>query len=258
MSPRGSQALIALVAGAVIALAGCASAADPPGTAGAAPQPSYLCGGVRVSSEALAARTPPDALSGTTREALADAVFDDGTPLELDDSTAWFVVDESDREVTLLREVAPDAAASAAVEADHEQVGVSWVEAANIEPGWRVTSLGPCLLTIDLSDLAVPLVALDPARPLDAAAREVHLLVTEQACNSGRDADGRVEIVRLDEGEDRIELVLGIRPEEGGHDCPSNPPTPFTVTLEAPLGDRVVVDATRYSRPELGAAGSGE
>jgi len=257
MSSSGSRTLLALVVAAVtIGSAACATTVAPGGASstGAAAASSYLCGGTRVSTESLAARTPPDALTGRSREALADAVFDDGTPLELDDHSAWFVVNASDREVTLLREVVPDAAASAPVEADHELLGVSWVEAANITSGWRVTALGPCLLTIDLGDLAVPLIALDPAHPLDPAAREIHLLVTERACNSGRDADGRIETVRVDERDDRVEVVLGVRPEGGAHDCPSNPPTPFTVTLGEPLGDRIIVDATRHSGPVLGGA----
>jgi len=278
MAIRGAQALLVLVAAAMVGLAGCASAVTPesdqgsgqgsgqgadPGSAagsasGADARPSYLCGGTRISADALAARTPADALTGAAAEALANAVFDDGTPLVLDDPSPWFVVEASDREVTLLRPVDPDDAASDVPATDHEQVTVSWVEATNVVAGWRVTSLGPCALTIDLGDLGVPLIALDPARPLDPASRDVHLLVTEQACNSGRDATGRIEIVRLDERGDRIEVVLGVRPEGGAHTCPSNPPTPFTVTLTEPLGARVVVDATLVTRPGLGGGGTGE
>lgn len=261
MPSRGARALLVLVAAAMVGLAGCASAVPPEDAAGAAPgsaarndpgadaRPSYLCGGTRVSVEALAARTPVEELAGPAAEAVAGAVFDDGMPLVLEDPSAWFVVGTSDREVTLLRPVEPDEASEAPA-ADHEQVTVSRVEATNVA-GWLVTSLGPCALTIDLGDLGVPLIALDPDWPLDPASREVRLLVTEQACNSGRDAAGRIEIVRLDEGDERIEIVLGVRPEGGAHSCPTNPPTPFTVTLTEPLGERTVVDATLHSRPAL-------
>jgi len=268
MSSRGARALLVLVAVAMVGLAGCASAVTPAGgrdadpgadpgsaagnaSAGDAPT-SYLCGGTPISADALAARTPVEELAGAAAEALAGAVFDDGAPLVLEDSSEWFVVDASDHEVTLLRPVPPDDAAADAPAADHEQLTVSWIEATNVT-GWLVTSLGPCALTIDLGDLGVPLIALDPARPLDPASREVHLLVTEHACNSGQDAAGRIEIVRLDEKDDRIEVVLGVRPEGGAHTCPSNPPTPFTVTLVEPLGERTIVDATLYSRPALHA-----
>lgn len=254
MPSRRARALLVLVAAAMVGLAGCASA--DPGSAtrndsGADAQPSYLCGGTPVSAEALAARTPVEELAGPAAEALADAAFDDGTPLVLEDPSAWFVVSTSDREVTLLRPVEPDDAPDAPA-TDHEQVTVSWVEATNVT-GWLVTSLGPCALTFDLGDLGVPLIALDPDRPLDPASREVHLLVTEQACNSGQDADGRIVIVRLDERDERVEIALGVRQEGGAHSCPTNPPTPFTVTLTEPLGERDIVDATLYSRPVLRA-----
>ncbi|MFT4136520.1 hypothetical protein [Microbacterium sp.] len=77
--------------------------------------------------------------------------------------------------------------------------------------------------------------------------------MTEQDCNSGEDAAGRIEIVRLEEGEEQIDLVLGVRPREGGQTCPSNPATAFTVTLSEPLGERIVVNAGLQSRRPLSA-----
>ncbi len=88
-------------------------------------------------------------------------------------------------------------------------------------------------------------VTLDPARPPDPASSELHVLVTEQDCNSGMDAEGRVELVRLDEDDANVEIRIGVRPESGDASCPDNPPTPFTVVLERPLGDRALLDAAK-------------
>jgi len=198
-----------------------------------------------VSAEALSTRVPVIELTGTGQEALSGAKFDDGSPLELDDASAWFVVEESEQSLTILRNIEEAGSAVAhAVDADHERITVSWVDAANVESGWFVTATGSCALTLDLGDLSVPWVTLDPENPLDPASRQVHLLVTERSCNSGEDAEGRIDAVQIDERDDRIDLVLGVRPRDGGQDCPMNPATPFVVTLHEPIGERLVINGT--------------
>jgi hypothetical protein len=87
-------------------------------------------------------------------------------------------------------------------------------------------------------------VALDPDHPLDPDSREVHLLVTEQACASGQVAEGRVRLAMLTESEDTVDVAIGVEPLTGDATCPSNPPTPFVVELDEPLGERLVRDLT--------------
>jgi hypothetical protein len=101
------------------------------------------------------------------------------------------------------------------------------------------------------------IVALDPDNPPDPGSSEVHLLVTEVACAGGRPADGRVTLERLVEHEDRVELVIGVEAPEGDQTCPSNPPTPFTVELDEPLGDRILLDVAEDPEQELKAATEG-
>jgi hypothetical protein len=60
---------------------------------------------------------------------------------------------------------------------------------------------------------------------------------------SGRSAEGRIEIVELTETDDEVLVRLPVRPLEGDQDCQGNPPTPFRIELDDPLGDREVVDA---------------
>ncbi len=243
MSPGRTAAVLLLGCFSIVSLAGCAGA--PVAAASPEPRESYLCGGTPVSAEALSTRVPVIELTGTGQEALSGAKFDDGSPLELDDASAWFVVEESEQSLTILRNIEEAGSAVAhAVDADHERITVSWVDAANVESGWFVTATGSCALTLDLGDLSVPWVTLDPENPLDPASRQVHLLVTERSCNSGEDAEGRIDAVQIDERDDRIDLVLGVRPRDGGQDCPMNPATPFVVTLHEPIGERLVINGT--------------
>lgn len=81
----------------------------------------------------------------------------------------------------------------------------------------------------------------DTPSPDDAS---IDLLVTERACASGKGAEGRIELVELNETVEQIHLRIGVRRLRGGQECPGNPPTPFTVELSEPLGDREIVDAS--------------
>lgn len=184
--------------------------------------------------------------------ALSSATFDDGSPLEIEGASDWFVVQDTEEVVTILREITPDESPDpTTLPADHDKITVFWADAVNVAPGWIVGSTGPCALTHDLGQLTVPAVTFDPAQPRDLSSRELHLLVTEQTCNSGEDAEGRIEPVSVDEKSDRIALVLGVRPRAGDQNCPTNPATPYTVTLTEPLGDRLVVNAALQREPAL-------
>ena len=41
---------------------------------------------------------------------------------------------------------------------------------------------------------------------------------------------------------DDVRIVFAAIPLVGGQNCPGNPPTAVTITLERPLGDRVLID----------------
>ena len=94
---------------------------------------------------------------------------------------------------------------------------------------------------------------LDPSfRAPDRDTRTLHILVQELACSSGRSASGRISpaFVTWDEREVHIEVFVEIIP--GGGDCQANPPTPATLRLPIPLGDRTLFDAGT-----IGLGGSG-
>jgi len=252
-----------------IAVSGCAaSAADV--KPNIAPTPSvagdaFLCDGLSIPREAFEARVPISDIDEQGRIALSEAVWDDGSPVGLPSGEGWYVAISTDELVSVMRDVEVVAdPVSPGIAADHEVHTVTWVdEATNLTPGWYGASSSRCALTVDLAGLTVP--AVEFQSPPDPTSRELRLLVTEETCNSGMDAEGRIVVVSLDETDSGVSLILGVRPRDGGQTCPSNPSTPLTVTLNEPLGEREVVDASvakprpltvRGPLPEAIAAGS--
>ncbi|GAA1981681.1 hypothetical protein GCM10009718_18430 [Isoptericola halotolerans] len=179
----------------------------------------------------------------------------DGAEVPPIDPAEWAIVTESPERVALLRELDEPEDLGGGDVRTHEFLTIERVDG----PRWMLTSANSCALR---SGPAEPTDAygqadltLDPDHPLDPAATEIHLLVTERACNSGQDAEGRIVLDRLAATDDAIDLVIGVTLQEGNFTCPSNPPTPFVVELEAPLGDRVVRDAAVVPPRELEPAG---
>ena len=253
---NGLRAIAALGGVIALLLAGCAAAqpsssptSDPSAGAPAAGiGDGYLCSGTPVTTDALEARAPLSTLSSAGSIALAEAKYDDGSPLVLDDASVWWINSERDDVIEVMREFVPDESldpVSGLAGADHQLVIIQFIgDAPNMAPGWLVKMDGHCAMTIDLGELTVPDVNYDPAMPPMPDSTVLHLLVTERSCNSGQDAAGRVELVSLDEDATSVSLVVGVRPRGGSQTCPGHPPTPFEVTLSEPLGDRTLLDAT--------------
>lgn len=216
----------------------------------------FLCQGLPISREALEARVPMSAIDEHGRTALSEAVWDDGSPVDVPSGEGWYVAVSTDDTVGVMRdiEVVTDPV-SPGLAPDREVQTVTWVDdATNLAPGWYGASTSRCALTVDLGDLTVPRVEFQA--PPDPLSNELRLLVTEETCNGGDDAEGRIEVVSIAETDDHVSLVLGVRPRGGINACPSNPATPFTVTLSEPLGEREVVDASLASPRPLKANSS--
>ena len=107
--------------------------------------------------------------------------------------------------------------------------------------GWDVWAAGPCWPQVVLPD-GLREASWEPAALVGAADQAFVALVTERDCNSGRPATGRVSAPVIVPSADAVAITFGVRPEPGGHDCQSNPPTPVVVTLPAPLGRRALID----------------
>jgi hypothetical protein len=115
---------------------------------------------------------------------------------------------------------------------------------------WEVSSAGPCPLRADLGDLQAADVFLPDDDPGDPTRSVLDLLVVETECATGRTAHGRVETV-VETTSDEVRLVVGVRRLDGDQACPGNPPTPVTIELGEPLGDRRIVDAARHPVREI-------
>jgi hypothetical protein len=230
-----------------LALTGCAGSpadVDPAQEQTHTVGDGYLCSFLPISREAVETRVPVSEMGEPGRTAFAEAVWDDGSPVHLPPDEDWYVATVSNTLVGVMRDLeVQDDPTSLEDPPDREILVLRWVaDATNLAPGWYVDQSDTCALTVDVGDLTVPAIELESAP--DPAATEVRLLVTEQSCNSGQDAEGRIEIVSLEENEDRVSLILGVRPRDGGQNCPSNPATPFIVSLSEPLGTREVVNAS--------------
>ncbi|MFB7252305.1 hypothetical protein [Microbacterium sp. NPDC056234] len=246
-------------------LAGCSGAPAPsstaePGSAAGADSASqaeaeaYECNGRFIDPETYHAGVRADRLPEADAAGIAAAVEDVGGAAMDGDLSAWIIAVQATDSVTMLHPLE--------AEGDYEVVIVDRMDElpATGEPGWILTSSASCTLALDPSPLTSAEVALDPAAAPDADSTRLALLVTERDCNSGRDAEGRIEVVSLEETEDAVLIRVAVRPHEGegAFTCQSNPPTPFTVELSEPLGDRELLDGSLVIpqpipvQPELG------
>ena len=120
---------------------------------------------------------------------------------------------------------------------------VAFVGAEKGRTGWiwsGASASAPCEVNRVLSDgLGKVEWELDPDGPApDADATELHVLATERACTGGRELGERLLGPQVVETDAAVRITFAAIPLPGNHGCPSNPATPVTVTLIAPLGDR--------------------
>ena len=243
--PRNGVRAVTVAASVLLLVSGCVAAgpSNRPSTGPAPDTAGYTCDGRLVPRDARDDRVPIGDLGQDVRAALDEALQRDGMALDLSRAAGWYVVDQSPQRINILREVGAWAEPyGGGVIPDHEVFGVELVSAPNTPSGWHVWTHDFCALRLDLDPLVVPEITLE-SEP-DPTSTELHLLVTEHGCNSGEDADGRIEVVRLEESDARVSVILGVRPRGGFVTCPGNPSTPFTVTLRDPLGNRELVDGS--------------
>jgi hypothetical protein len=125
--------------------------------------------------------------------------------------------------------------------------GMAWsmVKVERRDGVWSTDGYGACNLQPDVPDgMNLAVFRLSPDAELMPETTEVDLLVTELACNSGQDARGRIRVLDLVPAADTVTVIIAVVPRPGGHDCPGNPATPFTLSLPEPLGDRVILDGS--------------
>jgi hypothetical protein len=253
-SPLVPVALVTLVL-----LAGCAPAVDGAGTLAAGdPTASasagdtaavatpaevvrYDCNIRPVDPAAFEERRPLSSLGAEGAAALTEAVQGmEGHP-GFPPEDGWFVLAASETDIEIMRAVTePYELGNGEIPPDHEYLAAKFIGQPGEEPAWMTWSSSPCALRLEYAELEVATVAFE-VMP-DPSSDRITFLITEHACNSGEDAAGRIQLLALEETEDRVEVAFGVQPRNVGAFCPSNPATPFTVALSAPLGEREVID----------------
>jgi hypothetical protein len=123
--------------------------------------------------------------------------------------------------------------------------------------GWRFSgSSDPCRLTPVLpSDLIWAQVTADP-QALSPSSTSIPVWVTEYSCTSARDPDPYLKDPIVVEDERSVTVYWTSTPPEGDQDCPGNPRVERVLELRKPLGDRVLLDGSRWppriaTRPTL-------
>lgn len=125
--------------------------------------------------------------------------------------------------------------------------GVPWSMATFtlVDGIWNADAHGQCHLQPEVPDgVDLAVFRLAPGVELTPELTEVDLRVSELACNSGQDAHGRIRVLDLIPAVDTVTVILATVPRLGGHDCPGNPETAFTLELPEPLGDRMLLDGS--------------
>lgn len=233
-----------VVVGILVALIGAACGGPPPrptvseGAVGAAAGGEVECHGVTYDPAGLAEAPLATSLPDGPLTAL-----DDGGEPAFDPGQDWRVVHESTARVDLVRELDEPLDQGGGDVRTHEVRSIEVIDGAtNVPDGtWMLTLAGPCAQrVVGGSDVAAADLAL--AETPDPDATTLALLVTERACASEQSADGRIEVLALEETATEIRLRIGVRPLPGAQNCPSNPPTPFQVDLQGTVGTRVILD----------------
>jgi len=92
-----------------------------------------------------------------------------------------------------------------------------------------------------LHDLRPATWRIDPSAEIGPESTSVPVLLTERECASAQSPEGRVAEPLIEYTADSIVIVL--RVQMIGGDCPSNPEFPMTVELSEPIGQRTLIDA---------------
>jgi len=184
---------------------------------------------------------PPDLdefppLDSEAREALDQLVTDTGTVSgSIAEATQWSIALRTESELVLFGQ--PE---------DPERNDWSSVEFENRDGVWTQSRWGGCRLKIGAPGLGPATVGLDPDNPPNPEDTELLLLINEQECASGQPPDDREIVVLATETTESVSVLALVAPVEGGAECPSNPWHPVTVELDAPLGDRELLDLHQY------------
>ena len=116
--------------------------------------------------------------------------------------------------------------------------------------GWKVTSWGDCnrLVPFLAEGQWVEITGVSGDRDTETPA----LLVNEVSCTGGRDPRPHLNEPTVVETDDSVTVSWTSAQLRGNATCIGNVPVPARITLDVPLGDRVLYDGSRYPAREVG------
>lgn len=206
-------------------------AIELPGPGGTYPSDTPVeCGGIAFALGDLLTRTPVEEADPGLLAVVTDWVA--GPMGEFLPEDGWFVLAQDELTATL---------------ANVADGGLSIIFAEMGRNGWIWSGSsggGACVVRL-LTPAGTGTVewTLDPAFPApDPSSTELHVLATETACTGGSEIGDRLLGPQVVVTDDAVRIAFASIPLTGDQACPGNPPTPVTITLTAPLGDRAILD----------------
>ena len=91
----------------------------------------------------------------------------------------------------------------------------------------------------------------DPENPVDPASSTLHLLVAQSACSGGASGVENMRPPEVIETAGEIRLAIAVVPPEGFQTCPGNEAASITIELDAPIGDRAILDGIQIPAKPL-------
>lgn len=165
----------------------------------------------------------------------------------VDTDAGWRIIEESEERFAIVRKLAtPQRDARPLDQEDtHELILMErqdWDESG--EPYWKLSSHRSCDLQRDLWPLNPVHVRLDRDHPApDAGATRVHLEALDLGCAGRVPSQERIELLEFQETDTQVRVVAGIEPPpDRAHECTGNIPADLVLELDAPLGDRQLID----------------
>jgi hypothetical protein len=207
------------------------------------------CGGeppgwpVAAMDGGIDSRYDADELATALETLVQDAGID--APLALQDvdlaTAEWFVLAESETSVTI-----------ATGEWDERGPGEDG-QVVGLErrgDGWRAAGWSDCASLAPVIETGLQWVEIHAPGDLDTSSTELAVSVNEVACTSGRDPRPFLREPRVVEDRESVTVYWTSEAPQGVGTCVGNRPVSQMLHLDEPLGDRVLLDGSRWpARP---------
>lgn len=113
---------------------------------------------------------------------------------------------------------------------------------------WAFAGSGGCnrLMVVPPGGASIGYWWLDPAEGAQTGTTELKVFATDPNCASGRPTGDRLNPPTVQMTEKSVVITFTAEPITGNQNCPGHPPTPFTVDLGSPVGDRQLLDGAYW------------